>query len=389
MKVALVTTCFPASTDTMGGGVEAACFNLASAMHKSDTIEVTVIHIRSQYDGKTGTEVTQVNGIRVYRIGTARGMALPFWLLYRAPKLINSLLLEEGITLAHFQGSALWAGSCRVPTVLTIHGLNERDTMYRGIKLTRRLRWLANMALEVPARRRAPNVILINPYVKAFLGRMSGKRTWLIENAVSDSFFTVIRCPQRFRILSVGRISELKNTELVIKAFASLASTGSEWQLRLAGAGLDSAYGRSCRRLATAMGVGQRVHFLGALTIPRLQEELSLASCMALCSLQENAPLSISEAMASGVPVLASAVGGIPFMVKEGVTGRLVEPGSIASVRSGLMRLHYEDDCGAMGQAARIYALARSKASEVGARTIAAYHEVMAAPLVQRRMPSI
>jgi glycosyltransferase involved in cell wall biosynthesis len=373
----------------MEGGVEAACFNLGSALHRSGAVEVTVLCVGIRYDGKPGVEVTQIDGLRVYRIGTPKGVARPIWVLYWAPKLINSLLLEEGIMLAHFQGSALWAGSCRVPTVLTIHGLNERDTMYRGIKLTRRLRWLANMALEAPARRRAPNVILISPYVKAFLGRMSDKRTWLIENAVADSFFTVHRCPQRFRILSVGRISRLKNTELLIKAFASLACHGSEWQLRLAGAGLDSAYGSSCRRLATAMGVGQRVHFLGGLTIPRLQEELSLASCMALCSLQEHAPLSISEAMASGVPVLASAVGGIPFMVKEGVTGRLVEPGSIASVRSGLMRLHYEDDLGTMGQAAKEYALARYKASEVGARTIAAYHEVMASPLVQRRIASI
>jgi glycosyltransferase involved in cell wall biosynthesis len=78
------------------------------------------------------------------------------------------------------------------------------------------------------------------------------------------------------------------------------------------------------------------------------------AAVFALPSYDEALPMSLIEAMAAGIPVVASAVGGIPEAVSDGVTGFLVAPGDIATLQRQLKRLLAEPTLGArVGAAAR------------------------------------
>ena len=86
-------------------------------------------------------------------------------------------------------------------------------------------------------------------------------------------------------------------------------------------------------------GLDDVVSLLGALDTGRLQEEYRAAAVVALPSRQEAAPMAIIEAMASGIPVLASRVGGIPYLVSDGVTGRLAPPGDPAAWAAALSDL--------------------------------------------------
>jgi glycosyltransferase involved in cell wall biosynthesis len=169
----------------------------------------------------------------------------------------------------------------------------------------------------------------------------------------------------------------LKNVSTLVRAFAQVACQFPAAQLRLAGSHQDSSYARECWQLAVGLGVADRVKFLGLLTISQMQEELASASIVALCSLEENAPLAIAEAMAAGVPLLASAVGGIPWMVMDGVTGRLVEPMDVASVSSGLRQMLIADDLDRMGRASKQKAETTYRASTVALQTIQVYSEVL------------
>ncbi len=210
------------------------------------------------------------------------------------------------------------------PSVLTIHGILERDILYRG--RFRRLRSEVMKQVEMRARERVANLIVVSPYVRDALGGTVLGRTWDIDNPVADRFFEVERRPIRGRILFAGRLTPLKNLPGLIEAFALLARNDPHAELRVAGGDGGTGHAAECGRLAADLGVSGRVAFLGPVDAARMKAEFSQASCLALCSFQENAPLVVSEAMAAGVPVVASRVGGIPSMVEDGQTGRLVDP---------------------------------------------------------------
>ena len=109
---------------------------------------------------------------------------------------------------------------------------------------------------------------------------------------------------------------------------------------------------------------------------PGSRRKLSAAALFATCSLQENAPLSISEAMAAGVPVLATAVGGIPWMVTDGVTGRLMQAGDASGAAKRIVEMLTLDDLERMSVAARQRAEHCYRASEVARQTVAVYEEL-------------
>jgi glycosyltransferase involved in cell wall biosynthesis len=86
--------------------------------------------------------------------------------------------------------------------------------------------------------------------------------------------------------------------------------------------------------LADRLGVRPHVRFLGARA--DLPDLLNDAACLLLASDYEGCPLSVIEAMAAGLPVVATAAGGVPELVVDGETGVLAEPGSSAQLASGL-----------------------------------------------------
>ena len=87
-------------------------------------------------------------------------------------------------------------------------------------------------------------------------------------------------------------------------------------------------------RQVAALGLSDRVHFLG----PRrdLGDLLGAIDVFVMPSLWEGLPLSLVLAMGAGVPVVASAVAGIPEVVQSGRTGLLVAPGDVASLGAAL-----------------------------------------------------
>lgn len=97
-------------------------------------------------------------------------------------------------------------------------------------------------------------------------------------------------------------------------------------------------------RLVGELGLGPRVTFRGALTEDEVRRVLDAADVFVLAGTtdenghHDNLPVALMEAMAAGVPVVASRIGGIPELVVDGVTGFLAEPGDVDDLRSALLR---------------------------------------------------
>jgi glycosyltransferase involved in cell wall biosynthesis len=110
--------------------------------------------------------------------------------------------------------------------------------------------------------------------------------------------------------------------------------------------------------------------------VGQVQRELSLAACFALASLQENAPLALSEAMAAGVPAAATRVGGVPEMVEPGASGWLVGAGEPRALGEALASLLADEPrARAMGRRARELAR-RHHAAAVARATADVYREI-------------
>ncbi|WP_419730469.1 glycosyltransferase [Lichenicola sp.] len=132
---------------------------------------------------------------------------------------------------------------------------------------------------------------------------------------------------ERPTILHVGRLVEMKGTQYLLRAFATLAARHPELRLVIIG---DGELAPSLRTLAGSLGLGERAVFLGArphaevLARMRQARMLVLPSVLTATGRVEGLGMVMLEAAAAGVPVVATRVGGIPEGVRDGETGFLV-----------------------------------------------------------------
>ncbi|OYT68517.1 MAG: glycosyl transferase, partial [Armatimonadetes bacterium CP1_7O] len=154
--------------------------------------------------------------------------------------------------------------------------------------------------------------------------------------------------PNAIVIVHVGRFVALKNHALLLRAFAQLHSK-QPLHLWLVG---DGELRPAMEQLTQELGLAERVRFWG------LREDvadiLNAADIFALPSQHEGNPMALMEAMAAGLPVVASRVGGIPELIAESETGILVEPNAEQSLIQALQSLTANAALRLqMGQAAR------------------------------------
>jgi glycosyltransferase involved in cell wall biosynthesis len=106
--------------------------------------------------------------------------------------------------------------------------------------------------------------------------------------------------------------------------------------LTIAGTGPDEP---QLRRLAADLAMTEAVHFCGRLDRDQMAELYRSSGIVLNPSRVDNMPNSVLEAMASGTPVVSTNVGGVPFIVRDGVTAILVEAGDHAAMAAGALQL--------------------------------------------------
>ena len=151
-----------------------------------------------------------------------------------------------------------------------------------------------------------------------------------------DEFARELGLPEERMVVGVvASLSPVKDHATLLRAIALLTPSWPTLHLVLAGA--DGGSLAPLRELAGMLGIAERVHFAGLR--PSVPSAHRLFDVSALTSISEGLPNSILEAMASGRPVVATAVGAIPDAVSDGTTGFLVRPGDAEGVADRLQRL--------------------------------------------------
>jgi glycosyltransferase involved in cell wall biosynthesis len=241
--------------------------------------------------------------------------------------------------IVHGQGTerycALAATFSGFPNVLTIHG-NMRLIARLNASRPFSYQWLA-ARLEGFTLPRTDGVVCITRYTQAAV-KASAPRTWLLPNAVAAGFFDTQPAPDVPAVpvgLCVGNVCPRKNQNHFIRALDPLAQ---QKPLKIIFAGqLDKGvYGAEFQRLLRDRPWCEH---LGFLNHEQLKERLSTAAFLALPTREDNCPMVVLEAMAAGVPVLASNVGGVPDLIQHEVNGLLCDPDKPETFRAAIARL--------------------------------------------------
>ncbi len=170
-------------------------------------------------------------------------------------------------------------------------------------------------------------------------------------------------------VIVVAKLTEQKGHSVLLRAIAPLLESMPGLHLLIVG---DGPRGDDLRAQAAGLPGGDRVRFLGVRSDTR--ELLGASDLFVLPSLWEGLPMALLEAMAAGLPVVATAVSGTRDVVDDGVSGALVPPGEAEPLRSAIERLVADRRAATeMGQEGRRRVLQEYGGSRLAERHAALY----------------
>jgi glycosyltransferase involved in cell wall biosynthesis len=236
-------------------------------------------------------------------------------------------------------GAALAARALDVPLVVTVHG-SDINASARQALLRPQIRW---------ALRHARRVVAVSRPLQDEVARLTARapeRLACIPCAGfhPDAFHPRPRDEARARlgvppgervVLFVGHLVPVKGLDVLVEAWARRRAHGRAGAERLVLVGEGAERGRLERRAREAQ-VADSVQFVGPLAQSGVADWLAASDLLCLPSRSEGSPNVVVEALASGIPVVASRVGGVPDLVRDGVTGLLVPPGDAQALAAAL-----------------------------------------------------
>ena len=142
-------------------------------------------------------------------------------------------------------------------------------------------------------------------------------------------------------ILYVGNLAMPKRVDTILRAMQTVSEVIQNVQFVIAG---DGNLRKSLEALTDSLNIGRHVRFLGAVPHDRAINLMQRSDLFVHCSENEGLPVAIMEALASGLPVVASKVGGVPDLIRNGDTGYLLSPNDFKGYAERMIQLLENDD---------------------------------------------
>lgn len=282
------------------------------------------------------TEITkrlETTGIKIYYLNKKWGFDLSM------PKAIYKVLKIEKPDVVHMH---LYVAKYAVPAVLlcgvkccihTIHSLAYREDSKKERKLRKlfyKLNWVKPVALSQ---------VVQDSVVEEY--KLPANKVPVIYNGIDLN-----KCVKKenynisgnFKILHIGRFCEVKNHFGLVNGFCEFHKKYPETELWLIGSGEEE---EKIKELLTSLGIQNAVKFLGQQG--NVYRFLGEADAFVLPSLVEGMPITLIEAMGSGLPILTTGVGGIADMVEDGKDAIFCSTDA-KSIAEGFEKLYLNED---------------------------------------------
>jgi glycosyltransferase involved in cell wall biosynthesis len=273
--------------------------------------------------------------------GPGKFRLMPFYFLAATMYLFGRFLSNKA-QLVHVHmadyGSVLRKGVLitmaslfRVPVILHMHG-GRFAKHYEDAGPTSR--WAIRQIIAM-----TNEIVVLGDYWRQWVVDSFGseaRRVTVLHNAVpAPPTLPAHREGGPVRLLFLGRLVKLKGIDVLLEALASKTCRDKNWELTIAGDGEMEIY----RAQVEALGLASRVRFTGWLDHTGCLRELLAADVLVQPSLFEGLPMSILEAMAGGLPIVATPVGSVSDAIQDQVTGILVPPGDCRALAQALTQV--------------------------------------------------
>ncbi|WP_338769421.1 glycosyltransferase family 4 protein [Massilia sp. METH4] len=277
------------------------------------------------------------------------------------------VMANSGWSWHLFAAPAIWIARLRgTPVVVNYRG-GEAEGFF-----ARARRWVA------PSMQRADAVIVPSGFLESVFGKY-GFTTQVVPNIVNLERFSSVRDPlpgEGPRLLVARNLEPIYDNAAALRALVLVRERHPGATLVIAGSGpLRS----ELERLAASLGIANAVTFTGRVDNAAMAGLYRKATVMLNPSLVDNTPNSVLEALACGVPVVSTNVGGVPYLVEDGRTALLVPPQAPEAMAAAVLRLADDPALAASLREAGLRQVQQYTWASVRPRLLAVYQHVLAA----------
>jgi len=310
MKIAIIINLFPPKWLS---GTEIATYNLAEHLAKRGH----EIHVITSHDDEL-PNFDKENGFYIHRIAWPKIRiigVLSFWLKIFLkirtikPDIVQVQALSIGIP------AILTKKILKIPYIVWGRG----DDVYlpgRFIRITSK-----------PILQNANAVLALTEDMREKMAKVTDREIFVVPNGINLNQFTersltIVKENGVKKILFIGRLHPVKGVKYLIRAMERVLKEIPEAKLILVGDGKER---EMLETLSKQLSINNSVQFVGIVPHEKVHTFLQQADVFVLPSISEGFPNVILEAMACGLPVIATRVGGIPDIIIDGTNGYLVE----------------------------------------------------------------
>lgn len=358
---------FPLSADCIRGGVESSVFGLVNELSRNHVVDVF------DYPRINGKDSGERKGpLTVHRYanpGSHNQDAMD-----RGKEILRDIVaLHPDIVHIHGTGGlsgALYSAvkTYGIPVLLTVHGLlhiEKKNALIKHPSLKHLYQLFVQSHAEFKVLNEAEHIIVDTEYVAEQIKHLHSKKKishlpwmYVVPQGIQSQYLQVSpKKPVIPTILSVGSISQRKGHLLLVKAFEIVHKTVPSTKLIIAGTLTEKAYYTQLQNEIGKLHLKQSVELLTNIPQEQLLQIYQEATIFALHSQEESQGIALVEAMATGLPIVSTLVGGILFVVKNGKTGLLSKYGDVDSFANNMIKLLTNENLRTqMSQSARLSA---------------------------------
>ncbi len=288
------------------GGMAMQTLQLAAILREKQ-VEVELVQSNAPY---RPAFVERIRGLRaLFRL-------LPY--LFRVWRLagrndVIHLMANSGWSWQLFAAPVIWAGWLRgTPVVVNYRGGEAREYLAQSVARVR------------PTLKRASRLVVPSAFLQSVF-RDFGFQAEVVPNIVDLDLFSasdsVARSENTFTLVVTRNLEAIYGLDTALRALALVADEVSGVELKIAGSGPQL---EELRELAQQLGIEHQVSFLGRLDRNGIVALYAEADAMLNPTRVDNMPNSVLEALACGLPVISTNVGGVPYIVEDRRTALLV-----------------------------------------------------------------
>jgi glycosyltransferase involved in cell wall biosynthesis len=338
---------YPLDENKVFGGIQTSIYGLSKVQKEKH--EVYILDFPKS--GINNNFVEKLNKLTIFRFKAYSKKSQSVLLSKKYLRIIRQIKPD----VCHIHGTMLnsfclwYLLRKKYKTIVTIHGLAhiEKKNLWRNEKTIKNLiQYLYQSITEFLFISICPEFVVDTPYVEKAIKQYYHEHKifriptcHVIPQGIDESYYTLQNTPVTNRILSVGTLKKRKGRLQLIEAFSKVVKQFPDAKLIIAGGLSDEKYYQEMIALIKNLKIEESVEIIPNAILEEIQYQYSKASIFALHSEEESQGIVFCEAMAVGLSIVTTNVGGIPDVVTNNRNGLLSDYGDINTFSDNILQI--------------------------------------------------